>query len=120
MLGALALILVCQLIGEAMHRFIGVPVPGAVMGMGLLLLWLALVRRERPSLDVVTGWFTAHLAILFVPAAVGLIDEGAVLRAHGLAIVLATVASTVLTMVVTALVFQWAVRRLKLDEVEGQ
>jgi len=113
MLGAIALLLICQMAGEAVHRFAGVPVPGSVIGMALLLVWLALVRRERPSLDVVTGWLTAHLAIMFVPAAVGLMNEGPVLARHGVAIIVATVISTLLTLVVTARVFQWAVRRME-------
>ncbi|WP_312813735.1 CidA/LrgA family protein [Brevundimonas sp. BH3] len=113
MLGAIALLLICQMAGEAVHRFAGVPVPGSVIGMALLLVWLALVRRERPSLEVVTGWLTTHLAIMFVPAAVGLMNEGPVLARHGVAIIVATVISTLLTLVVTALVFQWAVRRME-------
>lgn len=120
MLQAIALLLVCQLAGEALHRFVGVPVPGSVLGMGLLLLWLAVARRERPSLDQVTGWLTAHLPIMFVPAAVGLMQEGPILQRHGLAILLATVVSTVVTLVVTAYVFQWAIHRMKLDEGEGR
>ena len=113
MLGAIALLLVCQLAGEAVHRFAGVPVPGSVIGMAFLLVWLATVRRERPSLEKVTAWLTAHLAIMFVPAAVGLMNEGPVLARHGLAIIVATVISTLLTLAVTALVFQWAVRRME-------
>lgn len=113
MLGAIALLLVCQSAGEAVHRFAGVPVPGSVIGMALLLVWLAVVRRERPSLEVVTGWLTAHLAIMFVPAAVGLMNEGPVLARHGVTIVVATAVSTLLTLAVTALVFQWAVRRME-------
>lgn len=113
MLGAIALLLVCQLAGEAVHRFAGVPVPGSVIGMAFLLVWLAMVRRERPSLEAVTGWLTAHLAIMFVPAAVGLMNEGPVLARHGLAIAVATVVSTLLTLAVTALVFQWAVKRME-------
>lgn len=113
MLGAIALLLICQMAGEAVHRFAGVPVPGSVIGMALLLVWLALVRRERPSLEKVTAWLTAHLAIMFVPAAVGLMNEGPVLARHGVAIIVATVISTLLTLVVTARVFQWAVRRME-------
>lgn len=118
MLGAIALLLVCQLAGEAVHRFAGVPVPGSVIGMALLLVWLATVRRERPSLEAVTGWLTAHLAIMFVPAAVGLMNEGPVLARHGVSIIVATVISTLLTMAVTALVFQWAVKRMAAKDQE--
>lgn len=111
MIDAIALLFLCQLIGEAIHRLTGLPLPGAVIGMLLLFGWLALVRKERPSLDAVTGWLTAHLSILFVPAAVGLIEEGPVLSRYGLALVVATVVSTLLTMAVTVWVFRWALRR---------
>lgn len=120
MLAAIALLLVCQLAGVVLNRM-GLPVPRAVIGMGLLLLWLGVVRRERPSLEKVTGWLMAHLPIMFVPAAVGLMNEGPLLHKHGLAILLATVVSTALTMVVTALVFQWAMRRMGLAaRAEGE
>jgi holin-like protein len=118
MIGAIALLLVCQLAGEAIHRLTGLPLPGAVIGMVLLVGWLALVRKERPTLEAVTGWLTAHLSIMFVPAAVGLIDEGAALSRYGVGIVVATVISVLLTLCVTALVFRWAVRRFGPDEQE--
>ena len=111
MIGAIALLLVCQLAGEVIHRLTGLPLPGSVIGMVLLLAWLALVPRERLTLTQVTGWLTAHLSIMFVPAAVGLIDEGGPLSRYGVGILAATAISTLLTMVVTALVFRWAVKR---------
>lgn len=111
MLRAIFLLLACQLAGEAMHRVTGLPLPGAVIGMVLLIAWLALVPRERPTLTVVTAWLTAHLSVMFVPAAVGLIDEGPALSRYGVGLVTATVISTLLTMIVTALVFRWAFAR---------
>ncbi|GLK44251.1 CidA/LrgA family protein [Novosphingobium resinovorum] len=111
MLRAIFLLLACQLAGEAIHRITSLPLPGAVIGMVLLVGWLALVPRERPTLTVVTGWLTAHLSIMFVPAAVGLIEEGPVLSRYGVGLVTATVASTLLTLIVTALVFRWAFAR---------
>ena len=106
MIGAIALLLVCQLVGEAVHRLTGLPLPGAVIGMVLLLAWLAFVPRERLTLTQVTGWLTAHLSIMFVPAAVGVMEEGAILSRYGLGIVVAVVVSTLLTLAVTALVFR--------------
>ena len=106
MIGAIALLLVCQLAGEAVHRLTGLPLPGSVIGMVLLLAWLAFVPRERLTLTQVTGWLTAHLSIMFVPAAVGVMQEGAILSRYGLGIVVAVVVSTLLTLAVTALVFR--------------
>ena len=106
MIGAIALLLVCQLAGEAVHRLTGLPLPGSVIGMVLLLAWLALVLRERLTLTQVTGWLTAHLSIMFVPAAVGVMQEGAILSRYGLGILVAVAVSTLLTLAVTALVFR--------------
>ncbi len=111
MFAAIALLMTCQLMGEVIHRVTGLPLPGSVIGLVLLLGWLALVPRERPTLKAVTAWLTAHLSIMFVPAAVGLIDEGEPLSRYGIGILAATAVSTLLTMVVTALVFRWAVTR---------
>ena len=48
MLAAIALLMTCQLMGEVIHRVTGLPLPGSVIGLVLLLGWLALVPRERP------------------------------------------------------------------------
>ncbi|WP_067732291.1 CidA/LrgA family protein [Novosphingobium naphthalenivorans] len=111
MLRAIFLLFACQLTGEILHRLTGLALPGSVIGMLLLLAWLTLVPRERPTLTAVTSWLTAHLAVMFVPAAVGLIEEGDILAAQGIGLVVATVTSTVLTMAVTAIVFRWALGR---------
>lgn len=113
MLGAIALLLICQLAGEAIHRVVGVPLPGPVIGMVLLIVWLGCVRRERPGLEAVSGWLAAHLSIMFVPSAVGLIDQGAILKEYGIGLLVAVTLSTFLTMIVTVLVFRWALRFAK-------
>ncbi|MPT46820.1 MAG: CidA/LrgA family protein [Sphingobium sp.] len=119
MIGAIALLFTCQLLGEIIHRLAGLPLPGSVIGMVLLICWLGLVRKERPTLEAVTGWLTAHLSIMFVPSAVGLIEEGPVLSQYGIGLAVATIISTLLTMVVGALVFRWALRWVKQDDDAG-
>lgn len=116
MIDAIALLFFCQLAGEVLHRLSGVAVPGSVIGMVLLLGWLALVPKERPTLGAVTGWLTAHLSIMFVPAAVGLIDQGPALARYGAGLITAVAASTILTMIVSVLVFRWALRWTKAED----
>jgi holin-like protein len=48
-----------------------------------------------------------------------LIEEGAVISRYGVGLVVATGVSTVLTLVVTASVFGWAVRRFGPHEEEA-
>lgn len=118
MLGAIALLLVCQLAGEAIHRFTGLPLPGSVIGMGLLLVYLAVFRREQTSLTKVTGWLMAHMPLMFVPPAVGLINEGEMIARHGIGILIALLVSTVATIAATATVFAWAMKRFAAENSE--
>jgi holin-like protein len=112
MIGAISLLFVCLAVGECLHRVAGLPLPASVIGLLVLLVWLAAVRRERPVLNTVSGWLTAHLSIMFVPAAVGLIDQGPALARYGIGLVVATTVSTILTMLVTVVVFRVVVKRV--------
>jgi holin-like protein len=98
-LHALALLLVFQLIGEATVYAIGLPIPGPVLGMVLLLGAVALRRDLQPT----STTLLSHLSLLFVPAGVGVMVHGARLAAEGVAIVIAIVVSTVLALAATAL-----------------
>ncbi|HEX3983611.1 MAG TPA: CidA/LrgA family protein [Acidisoma sp.] len=112
MIGAVALLFVCELAGDFVRRLLGLPLPGSVLGMVILLSWIAAVPRPRPILEAVTAWLTAHLSIMFVPAAVGIIQQGPVLSRYGLGLGIATAVSTLLTLVVTVIVFRWATVRV--------
>ena len=106
MLGALTLLLVYQLVGEVIVQVSGLPVPGPVVGMLLLFLTL-LARGSVPAWlrDTCQG-LLSHLSLLFVPAGVGVMLHFKRLGAEWLPIVVALVASTVITIGVTALVMK--------------
>lgn len=113
MIGALALILLCQLAGETVARLMAVPVPGPVFGAVLLFVVLAIRRRVDDSLNVTATTLLAHLSLLFVPAGVGVIVHLERLRAEWLPLGAALIVSTALTIVVSALVFRLVARRLE-------
>lgn len=106
MLGALTVLLVYQLIGEVLVQLLALPVPGPVVGM--LLLFLSLVMRGAAPewLRVTANGLLSHLSLLFVPAGVGVMLHFERLGAEWLPIVVSLVASTVLTIGVTALVMR--------------
>jgi holin-like protein len=106
MLGAFTVLLVYQLVGEVFVRVTGLPVPGPVIGMLLLFLTL-LARGSVPAWlrDTCQG-LLSHLSLLFVPAGVGVMLHFKRLGAEWLPIVVALVASTVITIGVTALVMK--------------
>ena len=121
MIPALALLLACQLAGEALVRALGIAFPGPVAGLFLLLGLLAWRGRRRaaeseevpPALAQVSSLLLGNLSLLFVPAAVGIVQHAELLRAHGLAILASIVISTAAALAVTALVFDRLARRNK-------
>jgi len=113
---ALAALLVCQLAGEAVVAWVALPVPGPVLGMVFLLLFLAAMRRVPGDIGPVSQSLLGHLSLLFVPAAVGVVVHVDRLRAEWLPILVALLVSTILTIAVTAAVFRLVVRLTGGDE----
>ncbi len=110
MLNFVALLLVCQLIGEVIQKASGLPLPGPVIGMVILFIGL-LIRGEVPeTLGSVTKNLLDNLALLFVPAGVGVLTHLALIEDEWLPITLALVLSTVITIAVTALLLSWLLR----------
>jgi holin-like protein len=116
-IGALCLLLGCELAGEALRYAARLPVPGPVMGM-LLLAVILIISRRRPSdaigecdpppaLDRVSEFLISNMGVLFVPAGVGVITQASVLRAEWLPILVGVLGSTLVGLVVTALVMNW-------------
>lgn len=122
MLRSLALLLVCQLAGEAVTRGLALPLPGPVVGLMILLVALFIARRLRrvdastvdsTSLGTVSNGLLASLGVLFVPAGVGVIQHLHLLGQQGLALFVILLVSTVLTLIVTVWVFVAVSRRVE-------
>jgi holin-like protein len=107
MLQGLTLIFVCQLLGEALVRLLGVPFPGPVAGMVILLAGLVIAGGPAEPLRRAGTGLLAYLPLFFVPAGVGLIAHGARLKTDGVPILLAIIGSTLLTMLLVG----WLIAR---------
>ena len=115
-----AILLVCQLAGEVVSRGFGLPVPGPVLGLVLLVMGLVVWGRGRDDAAIassavarVSNGLLAHLALLFVPAGVGVVEYGGLLKAEALPLAAALLGSTAITLVVTVLVFVGVARLLR-------
>ena len=96
MVPALALILSFQLAGEVAARGLGLPLPGPVIGMGLMFAFLLLrdsrlgLPRILPqpltdgTLESTARGLLMNLSLMFVPAGVGVVGRLDLLRAQGL------------------------------------
>jgi holin-like protein len=114
MIASLSLILLCQLAGEVFVRGLGLPMPGPVIG--LLLLLALLLARDRFSLlargplqqegvEKASRGLLAHLSLLFVPAGVGVVQKLDLIAAHGIAIAVVLLVSVVVTLLATVATF---------------
>jgi holin-like protein len=119
MLRSFCLLLVCQLLGEVFVRSTHLPVPGPLAGLVLLLACLAAASRfglipaegiDATPLGRTAAALIGILGLLFVPAGAGVIQNVQLLAANGLALAAALVLSTVLTLLVTVLVFTGTAR----------
>ncbi|WP_295392724.1 CidA/LrgA family protein [uncultured Thiodictyon sp.] len=114
MLEALTLILICQLAGEVTVRAAGLPVPGPVLGMLLLLAWLWLKGGISEPVGRTADTLLGNLSLLFVPAGVGVMVHWARVQEQWVAIAAALVFGTLITAAVTALTMmgvQWLLAR---------
>jgi holin-like protein len=103
LLQTFATLLVFQTIGEVMSYALRLPVPGPVIGMVLMLLYLRLRPRSLEAMRQTSLGLLQHLSLLFVPAGVGVMAHWHRLAAEGVAIVVAIIVSTVLALAATAL-----------------
>ena len=126
MIIGLTVILLCQLLGEVVARGLGWPLPGPVLGMLFLLVFLSLrdsVAKKVPelgkTLDSTGKGLLAHLSLLFIPASVGVVQRLDVLADYGTGLAVALVASTFVTLVVTVVTFV-VVSRLSGSSMEAE
>jgi holin-like protein len=108
-LRGLALLLLCQSAGEAAARGLGLPLPGPVLGMLLMLALLAWPAVRAPVAAAADG-LLQHLSLLFVPVGVGVITHVAIVAQYGLRIALVVLVSTLAGLAVTAWVLQACLR----------
>lgn len=117
-LNAVTLLLLFQLAGETSVLLLDLPIPGPVVGMFLLLALLLLRKGVAPPLASTANGILRHLSLLFVPAGVGVVLHFSRIGDEWLPITVALLASTLLTLAVTAFcmrLLQHLLRRQSID-----
>ena len=110
MIAAMAVLLGLQLMGEVAVQLSGLPIPGPVVGMVLLFIGLRWRESLPDALRTTAETLLSHLSLLFIPAGVGIIQNGARLADEWQALLAALVLSTLVTVAVTALVMRLVIR----------
>ncbi len=110
MISGLVQILFFQGLGELLSKLALPFMPGPVIGLVLMLAFLAARKSVPEGVDTVATTLVQHLGLLFVPAAVGVVMFWPQLQSHALAVAVAIVASVALTIAVPAVALKLMAR----------
>ena len=111
-----AIILLISLIGEAMSFFIPLPVPAGIYGILLLLLLLTTGVLKVDQIKEVSFFLIRIMPVMFIPAAVGLMQSYHLLAPSLGAYAVIIAVSTIAVMVVSGRVTQRVILRKNKEE----
>ena len=108
MIKGMAILLLLQFVGTVISTSMSLPIPGNVIGMGLLLTALLLGWVKIDWLEEAADLLLSNLALFFVPAGVGVMVYADLIGREWLPISVGLVLSTFFVMAVTG----WVEQRL--------
>ena len=104
------LILLISFVGEILKTIIPLPIPASVYGLVLMLVCLCTGILRTSQVRKAAFFFIEIMPVMFIPAAVGLVDSWASLQPVFWPVAIITVVTTILVMVVTGRVTQSVIR----------
>ncbi|WP_348750653.1 CidA/LrgA family protein [Pseudomonas rhodesiae] len=110
LLTELVVLLAIYLLGCQLAAWLAWPIPGGVVGLGLLLVAFASGLVQPATLQLGAGVLMAEMLLFFIPALMSLLDYGGLVRTEGWRILLVIGCSTLAVMLVTAFTVEWACR----------
>lgn len=93
-------------VGEALQRFLPLPIPGSVYSLVLLFLALCFGVVKVEQVKDVAQFLTSIMPIMFVAPAVGIIEYWDLISSNLLPIILLLLATTVFTFGISGSVVQ--------------
>lgn len=104
------------LVGEGVVRLAGLPIPGGIVGMALVLALLLSGRVSLFSMKRGAEWFLAEMLLFFVPAVLAILDHSELFGLLGVKIMAVILLGTVTVMSITALTvdlcLRWSMRHV--------
>lgn len=98
-------------LGEIIRAFVPLSIPAGIYGLVLLFVLLLTGVIKSPQVKETADFLIEIMPIMFIPAAVGLLDTWDVLMPVWGKLAVMTLVSTVLVMGISGLVTQWMMRR---------
>lgn len=116
MLKGLLIIVGCYLVGDVISGIEGVPIPGSVIGMGILFLGLLIKGTIPDSVEKAGDGLLNNLGIMFVPAGAGITMYLGLIAEQWDIILIASLSATIATFIICGWLFQLFAKRRKEDQ----
>ena len=101
------------LLGEVLRYLLPLPIPASVYGLALMLLALMSGLLKLEQVETTADFLVGIMAPMFIPAAVGLMEQFAALRSILLPFLVIVFVGLLTTFAVTGRVTQFLLRREK-------
>lgn len=113
------IILLISFVGEILEKWIPLPISASIYGIILLFLCLKLNIIPHEAVHETGKFLIEIMPLMFIPAAVGLLETWDVIAPAWLEYVAVTVISTWVVMIVSGRVTQFVIRRKRKDVQES-
>lgn len=110
------IIVLLSFVGEIIHELVPLPIPASIYGIIILFLCLEFKVISVDSIREVSGFLVEIMPVMFIPAAVGLIDSWQTIKEAWLQYAVLTVVSTFAVMIVAGKVVQSVRQRTEKKE----
>lgn len=107
----LGLVLLINFAGECISRLSGIPIPGSIIGMVILLVLLKTKVIRVEQVAELTDFLLANINFFFIPVGVGIMVSYKYLEGHYLAGISLILITTIVVMVVSGWVSEILARR---------
>lgn len=110
------IIIAFSFLGELLHYILPLPIPASIYGIVLLFVALELKWVKVKDIRETSSFLIAVMPVIFIPAAVGLIDSWKSIGNSWLEYIIVTVLTTFVVMGVSGWITQFVIQRNKVQK----
>lgn len=107
------IIIAFSFLGELLHFWLPLPIPASIYGIVLLFVALEMKWVKVKDIRETSSFLIALMPVMFIPAAVGLIDSWQAISDAWLRYIVVTVLTTFIVMAVSGALTQFVIRKAK-------
>ena len=104
------IIILISFAGELLHAILPLPVPASIYGLLILLAGLQTKVIPLKAVDEAGGFLIEIMPLMFIPAAVGLLEAWDIIRSVWILYLVVTIFSTIFVMAVSGMTTQYMIR----------